>query len=169
MYQKRPKFLDHLIGWAQLNFHGSCILSFLARRHDRVKLSYNLAVGISKTHDCLQAKQLMSKENLVREVTEAVIHHAKLYRPLHRGKLELIRDILVLLSGIKPAVVLDYVSVDPGTIVSILRAITYKTGDAAEGIHAFLNLSLDCKIQDFVHQRKFVPQVFPSSALPIFC
>lgn len=65
----------------------------------------------------------MAVARLAEVVVDVVNRAAKLHKGLRKGRLELSRDVLILISSLKPAVLLDYVSVQPQILVGILQEI----------------------------------------------
>ena len=77
-----------------------------------------------------------SPEELCARIVGAVRAAAKVERSLRRVWAYLARDLLALFCGIRPAVMLDYVSVAPGAILSLLDALcSGPAGDAHVHLH----------------------------------
>ena len=79
----------------------------------------------------LAAEGNSSPDELCAHIVGAVRAAARAERPLRRVWALLSRDLLALLSGVRPAVMLDYVSVSPSTIQALLGALC--TGEAGAG------------------------------------
>ena len=61
--------------------------------------------------------------SIICSIEALVSKAAKSHKGLYRGKKELIRDIIILLAGAKPAVLLDYVTASPKLIGELLHSV----------------------------------------------